>query len=272
MSNNLRVIENKEAFAQMLDRIKDRLVPIVAGGLSAEKVMALAMVAAAKNPDLYDCTPQSVLQAVMASSQLGLDCTGSLGHGYMVPFNHKCTFIIGYRGMIELAKRGGDLDTIHAHVVYEGDEFSYELGAAPAVHHRPTMGTRGKVIAAYAVARLRAGGFQLEVMTYEDIEEIRSRSKLSHKGPWVTDWREMARKTVIRRIFKYLSAGVELSRAIEYDNECAGLESPVVADARPRADRLMDRLGGEPVVIGGPTDDELTDPPPFEDYDEPQQQ
>ena len=81
------------------------------------------------------------------------------------------------------------------------------------------MADRGPVTHVYAVARLVGGGFQFDVMSRAEIEAVRSQSKAGTKGPWVTHWDEMAKKTVIRRLFKLLPVSIEAQRAVEVDEK-----------------------------------------------------
>jgi recombination protein RecT len=189
--------------------------------LTADRLMKVAMVAISRNQKLLNCTPMSLLQSVMASAELGLDFTPGLGYAYLVPYGNQCTFITGYRGMIDLVRRSGQITSIEARLVYDGDEFNYEYGTDPKITHRPKSGINPKndnVIFAYTVCRFKDGGTQFEVMSRPEINAIRERSKASSNGPWVTDFGEMAKKTVVRRMVKYLPATIEISKALAYED------------------------------------------------------
>lgn len=130
-----------------------------------------------------------------------------------------CRVIIGYRGMIDLARRSGQIASLSARVVREGDEFSFEFGLDEKLIHRPGENEDAPVTHVYAVARLKDGGTQFEVMTRKQIELVRSLSKAGNNGPWVTHWEEMAKKTAIRRLFKYLPVSIEIQRAVSMDEK-----------------------------------------------------
>ena len=187
--------------------------------MTPERVIMVAAAEVAKTPALASCTLSSVYLSIVRLAQVGLEPGGPLGHAYMVPYGQTATPIIGYRGMIDLARRSGHVSTIEAHCVHEGDHFRHQLGDNPLIEHVPTMTDRGDIIAAYAIARLRDGTTQREVMTRDEIDAIRARSKAGRNGPWVTDFSEMARKTVVRRLFKYLPTSVELANAVAIDDE-----------------------------------------------------
>lgn len=184
--------------------------------LSADRLIKIALTAVAKNPKILDCDRESIMLSVMQAAELGLEPGGALGEGYLVPYGRTCQFIPGYRGFISLARRSGQIVSIEAHAVYEKDEFVVEFGLDPKLVHRPTLAAeRGEVVAFYAVARLVGGGVQHDYMTRADVDAIRKRSRAASSGPWVTDYNEMGKKTVIRRLFKALPVSVELCRALE---------------------------------------------------------
>jgi recombination protein RecT len=119
--------------------------------------------------------------------------------------------------MIDLARRSGNIKSIYAHEVYTNDEFEYEYGLHPSLTHRPAMNERGELIGVYAVAHFMDGGYQFEFMSKEEIDRRRMRSRSYNSGPWVTDYEEMAKKTVIRHMFKYLPLSVEIMRSAAQD-------------------------------------------------------
>ncbi|EBP9973868.1 recombination protein RecT, partial [Salmonella enterica subsp. enterica] len=178
-------------------------------------------------PALGDCDTMSFVSAIVQCSQLGLEPGGALGHAYLLPFGNRneksgkknVQLIIGYRGMIDLARRSGQIASLSARVVREGDDFSFEFGLEEKLVHRPGENEDAPVTHVYAVARLKDGGTQFEVMTRKQIELVRAQSKAGNNGPWVTHWEEMAKKTAIRRLFKYLPVSIEIQRAVSMDEK-----------------------------------------------------
>jgi recombination protein RecT len=221
----------------------------------ADRITKIAIMSAIKNPAILECKRESVIMSIMQAAELGLEPGGALGEGYLVPYSVKgvktCQFIPGYRGLISLARRSGQIVSIEAHLVREGDEFDFELGLAPKLVHKPNLSepTSKNIRAAYAVARLVGGGVQYEMMLKAEVDAIRARSKSGDFGPWSTDYGEMARKTVVRRLFKYLPVSVEMTKALELDNEDSREldtsleitpEAQVVDDANARAQAAAD--------------------------------
>jgi recombination protein RecT len=203
-----------------LDRAKPQVALALPRHLDADRLLRVAMTAIMRTPKLLECDQQSLLGAIMQAAQLGLEPDGVLGHAYLVPFKGKVTLIAGYKGLIDLARRSGAVVSIQAHVVYEADEFDYSYGLQDCLRHKPALRDRGRPIAAYAAAVLKDGGHAFEVMSVEDVNAIRDNSQgykaakqYGGDSPWDSNWDEMARKTAVRRLAKYLPISVEFQRA-----------------------------------------------------------
>lgn len=164
----------------------------------------------------------------MQSAQLGLEPGSALGQAYLVPFNKKdqktgkwykeCQLILGYRGMIDLARRSGQVLSLSAFAVHEGDDFSYQLGLHPDIHHVPSCDAgriKKPIIFVYAVANLKGGGCQFEVMSRAEVEAVKTEAK--SKNVWDKYFEAMALKTVIRRLFKYLPVSIEALQVANVD-------------------------------------------------------
>lgn len=194
--------------------------------MTPERFTRIAMTAVTQNPELGKCTPGSFIGALLTAAQLGLEPNTPLGQAYLIPFYNGKTktleaqFQLGYRGMIALAHRSGELQNIEAHVVYENDQFEYELGLEPKLKHKPAMKNRGEIAWVYAVYRLVSGGYGFEVMSVEDVNKHRDKfSKAAQRGfsPWETAWEEMAKKTVIKKALKYAPLQSDFTRAVSED-------------------------------------------------------
>jgi recombination protein RecT len=202
----------------LLTKMKPQLQTALPRHLSADRMLRIATTSIRRTPKLLACNQQSLLGAIMQSAQLGLECDGVLGHAYLVPFKEEVQLIVGYKGLIDLARRSGQLSTIYARVVYAKDQFEYAYGLSERLEHIPSGEEEpGDIVAVYAVARLKDGGTQFEVMTAGEVGKIRARSMAKDSGPWVTDPAEMHKKTVLRRLCKMLPASVELARAVALD-------------------------------------------------------
>lgn len=195
--------------AQLIERQRGEIARALPKHMDADRIARIALTLFRQTPGLSRCDPQSFIGALMTASQLGLE-PGPLGEAYLVPYGTQVTFIPGYRGLIKLAWQSGQLKHIDAQVVREGDDFDFAYGLEPYLRHRPARRDRGKVTEVYACATFLNGGSAFVVMSVEDVEAIRRRSKASKSGPWVTDWDAMAKKTLIKQLIRFLPLSTDL--------------------------------------------------------------
>ena len=206
-------------------KIKAQMALALPKHMTSDRLARIALTEIRKVPALAKCDQTSFLGAIMQCAQLGLEPGGALGHAYLLPFENRkkgiteVQFIVGYRGMIDLARRSGQIVSLTARTVHEHDEFSYQYGLNEDLKHVPATGDRGALLYVYAVAKLKDGGVQFEVMSRSDVDKVRAQSKAGNYGPWQTHYEEMAKKTVIRRLFKYLPVSIELATAVTMDEK-----------------------------------------------------
>lgn len=231
------------AGAQTIDDLLQKAMPaiqrVLPKHLSAERLLQVVTTAIKTTPKLRECTSFSLLAAVMQSAQLGL-FPGPLGHCYYVPFYnskkgvYEVQFIVGYKGLIDLARRSGHLETIEAREVCEYDHFEFEYGIDTKLVHRIDLKKpRGPAYAYYGVAKYKDGGYSVLVMSKADVDKHRARSKAADSGPWATDYDEMAKKTVIRALSKYMPMSVDYAAALAADGtvkEKVDLETGEITD------------------------------------------
>jgi recombination protein RecT len=207
--------------------------------VNVDRFIRGTLLAVAKDPKLLACSQESLFQAVSQACQLGLDPSGTLGSAYIIPYGSTATLVPGFRGLIDLARRSGQIVSLQAHVVREGDAFDYQLGDDPKIDHRPNLeqDPPGKLRFVYAVALLKDGGKQREVMSRSEVEAIRKKSRAGKSGPWVDHFDEMAKKTVIRRLVKLLPISTEqlLAQALAADDH---------AEGEPDAEQLLAAFEG----------------------------
>lgn len=191
---------------------------VVASSVTPEKMARIALNELRLNSYLAGIamrSPDSFINAVVQASHLGLEIGGALGQCYLVPYKNEVKAIVGYRGLLTLARRSGFITSIKAEMVYENDQFDLELGIETKVTHKPLLtGDRGKPKLVYMVAHFTDGGYHFEWMSIAEVEKIKNRSAAASKGssPWTTDYEQMALKTVIRRGWKYLPMSIEMVR------------------------------------------------------------
>lgn len=204
--------------------------------VTPERFTRIVLSAISSNPKLADCTPESFLGAMMTAAQLGVEPNTPLGQAYLIPYNNnkkravECQFQLGYKGLIDLAYRSGQVNYIQAHTVYENDEFEYSLGLDPVLKHTPAKSNRGNPEYFYAVFKTKDGGHGFEVMSYEDIlNHARKYSKSFGDGPWKTNFEEMAKKTVLKRVLKYAPLKTDFVRAVSADESIRQVDTKTVS-------------------------------------------
>jgi recombination protein RecT len=217
------VPKQKDPFLVLLDQSKAQIAAALPKHMHPDRMLRVALTEFRKNPGLKKCQPVSVFKCFIEAAQLGLE-PGVQGQGYLIPFKEECTFIPGYRGLIQLARRSDEISVIDAQAVFEGDLFECSLGTEPKLSHTPKWQSD---IAThyYAVCILKDGGKQFVVMSREQVERHRDQYskqwKASGKGPWLESFDEMAKKTLIRRLCKMIPQSVELADALQYEDDKA---------------------------------------------------
>lgn len=215
----------KGSFEEMIQNFRGTIAAVLPRHLSADRMARIALAEFRRQPKLAKCDPHSIFAAIIVASQLGLEI-GVMGEAYLVPYGGECQLIPGYQGLLDLVRRSGRIKRIEAQVVRDGDSFTYRAGLQTVLEHTPKLeGEPGAMRLAYAVAEFSDGGYHVEVMTKQQIEKIRDGSqgykyaKQSGKdSPWIDNPDEMWRKTVIRRICKYLPKSPELATALALED------------------------------------------------------
>ena len=205
--------------------------------ITPERFTRMVFTALSSTPKLQQCTPQSFLGAMMQAAQLGLEPNTPIGQAYLIPYKNKgiqeCQFQLGYKGLIDLAYRSGEIKDIQAHEVYENDAFEYEFGLEPKLKHIPATHDRGEIIMYYAVFHMVNGGYGFEVMSKEDIinhAKKTSQSYDSSYSPWAKYFDEMAKKTVIKKCLKYAPIKTDFVRALSSDETIKSTITEHMAD------------------------------------------
>lgn len=192
--------------------------------LTPERFTRMMLSAVSNTPKLPECTPKSFLAAMMSAAQLGLEPNTPLGQAYLIPFKNKgvleVQFQVGYKGLIDLAYRSGEVDIIQAQAVHENDVWECEFGIEPKLKHIPADTNRGEVVRYYAMFRTKTGGYGFEVMSVYDIKAHAakySQSFNSSFSPWKTNFDAMAKKTVLKQCLKYAPMKSDFVKAIASD-------------------------------------------------------
>lgn len=203
------------------DAIRAQIARALPAHMTPDRFLRVATTTMLRVPKLANCDQTSFMQAMLTCSQLGIEPDNR--RAYLIPFENRklgiieCQLIIGFMGLLELAKRSGEVASWKAETVKERDVFSWESGI---IHHSINWREdRGKLECVYSVVKLSNGEIDTEVMTLAEVESIRQRSRSKDSGPWVTDFEEMAKKTVIRRHSKRLTLSPEFHDALDRDDD-----------------------------------------------------
>ena len=224
MSKDIEKVNKVPATIRQLlegDIFREQVGKALPKHLTPDRFIRVAVTTMNRVPMLAQCDQASFFNALLTLSQLGLEPDGRRAH--LIPFRNnkkgivECQLIVDYKGIVELISNAGDVANIHADVVCDNDTFVYDKGVLQQ-HNIDFKAPRGEVYAAYALIRFKDGTEKCEVMTKDEIAAIRKRSKAAESGPWVTDWNEMAKKTVFRRASKWVKLSPEQHEIIEKDD------------------------------------------------------
>jgi recombination protein RecT len=222
--------------------------------MSADRMARVVLTTMTKTPKLNECDPASFFQCLLSLSQWGLEPDGR--HAHLIPFaNNKkgtveCQLIIDYKGLVQLAMRTGKIASIHCDTVCENDEFLYDCGEVVS-HKINFREPRGKAYAFVCIIKMKDGGKKCEVMTLEEVEAIRRRSRSANNGPWVTDFNEMAKKTVFRRATKWIELSAEIRDAFDHDDKDY-VDGRVTERRTTTADDIANLIEATPAVDASP--------------------
>lgn len=217
---------------------KPTLQALLPRHMTPDRMLKIALSALRTTPKLMECTIESLFGSIVHCAQLGLEPNTPQGHIYLIPFGNsrkgstEVQVIVGYKGLIDLARRSGQIVSISARVRYANDPWKLSFGTDDYIEHAPAEdGDRGEPVGVYAVARLKDGGVQFEYLTLSEVNRIRDGSQgfkaaietgrrynKPAKHPWIDHWEEMARKTAIRRLCKYLPMSIELASAVALED------------------------------------------------------
>lgn len=215
---------DRPTIRQLVEKQRDQIGRALGNPEVADQFVRAVLTELGRTPKLQECTPQSLLGAVMTCAHLGLE-PGPMQLVALLPFWNNRTratevqLIIQYRGYIELAMRSGLLAHIEAREVCKNDYFHFKYGLHPRLEHDFDLETdRGPIIGFYGIAFFGDGKEPyFLVLPRTKVDEYRARAKASEKGPWVTDYDAMGRKTVIRRMEPFLPKSTKMAQAFAVD-------------------------------------------------------
>lgn len=227
IQNKVATINNgneKKTMQMYIKSMEGEIKKALPSVITPERFTRMTLSAISTNPKLAACTPASFLGAMMSAAQLGLEPNTPLGQAYLIPYKNRgvdeVQFQLGYKGLIDLAYRSGEVELVQAHIVYENDEFICEYGLEPKLVHKPADSDRGEPIKVYAMFKTKSGGYGFEVMSMDDVRRHAEKYSQAYKSgfsPWKTNFEEMAKKTVLKKVLKYAPLKSDFVRAVVQD-------------------------------------------------------
>ena len=215
--HNAKTFENQNAeqITNVLSAYVSNLSALLGSDKRASRVIQVLGTVIKRNPELMKCSISSLIGGMLQFAMLDLDPNPALGMAYLVPFRSKngttdAQFQLGYRGMVALAQRSGEIVDIYANVVYQDDTFNVEYGLNRTLQHIPDFNSElldNKITFSYAVAKTKTGGIYFTILTRKEIENLRQRSPMQRNGlngAWRTDYAGMAKAKALKQLAKLL--------------------------------------------------------------------
>ncbi len=247
-----------------LEALRPQFQMALPSHIKPEKLQRVVMTVVQQQPELLQADRRSLLGAVMKCAADGLVPDGR--EAALVLFNGRVQYMPMLAGILKRARNSGEIASINVQVVYEKDRFVWRPSEEKAIEHEvPSLSEdRGKPIGAYAIVRLKDGDTMHEVMSLKEIEKVRAVSRAKNAGPWTQWWDQMARKTVLRRLSKYLPMDADAERLFRRDDDLGAPNGD--ADAAPltidgtaepggRLAALESAIEGEAEPVTGAADD-----------------
>jgi recombination protein RecT len=253
---------------EMLNSMKSSIAAVLPKHLTPERMAMIAFTAMRRTPKLMECTRESLIGSIMTAAMLGLEPSGPLGHGALIPYNDRrrgvveCQFQPMYGGLLELARRSGIIRDVQLRAVYKGDKYSYRFGLDPEIVHIPLEGEGAddpnrEPIAVYCIIRFNNGGVQWDQMSYaQGIAHGKRYSpsfddrtgKFKEGSVWDENPLAMVLKTILKMVLKLCPKSPEMAAALQADD---GMEAGRTVKMTKQGDDFFDvDFGGAPEEDG----------------------
>lgn len=257
-----------------IERMSPQFKAALPAHVSVDRFVRVTLTAVQTNPALLEADRRTLFAAATKAAQMGLLPDGR--EGAIVTFKNQAQWMPMVAGIMKLVRNSGEISTWSVQAVYENDQFDFCLGDEEHIIHKPNLANRGKLIAVYSIVTMKDGEKSREVMSVEDVLAIKARSRSGNSGPWVSDFSEMSKKTVIRRHSKRLPLSTDIDGVLKEDDElfmpepAQAAQEPAQADEKPSAARRPSRLQKVAEQAPQPDDDGVVDVPHTDVQDAPQ--
>jgi recombination protein RecT len=233
MSNEIRTNQAASpvaTFSNTLERMKPQMALALPKHMSADRMARLALTAFSTNKQLQACKTDSILASLMTATQLGLE-PGINGQGYLIPYKDTCTFVPGWKGLVDLVSRAGRA-TVWTGAVYHGDKFDYQLGDEPFCRHKPGD-SEGDFTHVYAIGRVKDAQMPvIEVWTRGKVKKhLAQYNKVGGRHYALAsenNFEMYARKVALLQVLKYMPSSIELANAITVSHAAEAGQGAVI--------------------------------------------
>ena len=235
------------SFSKVLERMKPQMALALPKHMSADRMARLALTAFSTNKDLQNCRTDTILASLMTATQLGLE-PGINGQGYLIPYKGTCTFVPGWKGLVDLVSRAGRA-TVWTGAVYPGDHFDYQLGDEPFCRHKPGDGG-GEFTHVYAIGRVKDAQMPvIEVWTRGKVNKhLQQYNKVGgrhYANASESNFEMYARKVALLQVLKYMPSSIELANAIEVSHAAESGKGAVIEGDFVTVSETVDPSTGE---------------------------
>lgn len=218
-TTNGKAVSPVEQIRQQLLRMEPEFKSALPSHITPAKFQRVLMTVLQQSPDLLNADRRSLFASCLKCAADGLVPDGR--EAALVLFSGKVQYMPMFAGIQKRVRNSGEVASLQAHVIYENDKFLIRRGLSETLEHEPLFpGDRGKPIGAYAIAKFKDDSDPVfEIMDLNQIEAVRKVSRSGQNGPWKSWWDEMARKTVFRRLSKWLPMDANVDSVLAHDDE-----------------------------------------------------
>jgi recombination protein RecT len=204
-------------FSGFMDKMKPQMALALPKHLTADRMARLALTAFSTSSALQRCDPKSIAASIMTAGQLGLE-PGVNGAGYLIPYGTTCTFVPGWKGLVDLVSRSGR-GTVFTGVIFRDQDYTFTDGARRdlVIHNETDLDRPEDITHAYAIGWVKDATMPIiELWRVSKIEKHRATyNKMGTKHYSFRDWEMYCRKVPLLQVLKYMPCSIEMANALE---------------------------------------------------------
>lgn len=239
-------------FSGFMEKFKPQLALALPKHLTADRMARLALTAFSTTPKLQECDPKTIAASIMTAGQLGLE-VGVNGAGYLVPYGRTCTFVPGWKGLVDLVARSGR-GTVFTGVIFKDQEYTFIDGARRdlIIHNETDLDDPADITHAYAIGWVKDAAIPVvELWRVSKITKHRDKyNKVGGAHYSFRDWEMYCRKVPLLQVLKYMPCSVEVSNAVAVNNASESgrgvtIENGIIVDTDTHGTESINTTTGE---------------------------